>query len=95
MNSYFCDIKNLCKINDIRDISVVSKECVIVNADRSFLLKNNICIYSGFGLEELDENNFYGCDYEFEDRDNDWCIVNVQNGTIPVHGKCGKVYLIK
>lgn len=61
----------------------------------TFVVCNGNCVYRGYKLDKIDYNNFYGADYEFEDRENNWCIVNMKNGTIPVHGKCREVYLIK
>ena len=84
------------EINYVSGVSVLSKDCVIIEAEHeTFVFRHGECIYSGFRLDKLDENNFYGADYNFEDKKNNWCVVNVTNGTIPVHGKCGEVYLIK
>ena len=94
LNPYY--ISEHSEINDVSRVSVLSKDCVIIEAEHeTFVFRQGECIYRGFRLDKLDENNFYGADYNFEDRENDWCIVNMKKGTIPVHGKCGEVYLIK
>ena len=61
----------------------------------TFVIYNGECIYRGYELDKIDDNNFYGADHEFEDRENNWCIVNMKNGTIPVHGEVGSIFLIK
>ena len=94
LNPYY--ISEHSEINYGSGVSVLSKDCVIINAEHeTFVFRHGECIYRGFRLDKLDENNFYGADYHFEDKENNWCVVNVTNGTIPVHGKCGEVYLIK
>ena len=94
LNPYY--ISEHSEINYVSGVSVLSKDCVIIEAEHeTFVFRHGECIYSGFRLDKLDENNFYGADYNFEDKKNNWCVVNVTNGTIPVHGKCGEVYLIK
>lgn len=94
LNPYY--ISEHSEINDVSGVSVLSKDCVIIEAKHeTFIFRHGECIYRGFRLDKLDENNFYGADYNFEDKENNWCVVNVTNGTIPVHGECGEVYLIK
>ena len=94
LNPYY--ISEHSEINYGSGVSVLSKDCVIINAEHeTFVFRHGECIYRGFRLDKLDENNFYGAYYNFEDKENNWCVVNVTNGTIPVHGKCGEVYLIK
>ena len=84
------------EINAVSRVSVLSKDCVIIEAEHeTFVFRQGECIYRGFRLDKLDENIFYGADHNYEDIDNYWCLINVKNGTIPVHGKCGAVYLIK
>ena len=94
LNPYY--ISKHSEINDVSRVSVLSKDCVIIEAEHeTFVFRQGECIYRGFRLDKLDENNFYGADYNFEDKVNNWCLIDVKNGTIPVHGKCGEVYLIK
>ena len=94
LNPYY--ISEHSEINDVSRVSVLSKDCVIIEAEHEiFVFRQGECIYRGFRLDKLDENNFYGADYNFEDKENNWCLIDVKNGTIPVHGKCGEVYLIK
>ena len=68
---------------------------IICEEHQTYVICNNKCIYRGYKLEKLDKNNFSGADYNFKDHDNNWCIVDIKNGCIPVHGECGNVYLIK
>ena len=77
--------------------NVVSDKCIIVDCGEysSYVIYDGQCIYSGFRLEDVDADNYYGADYMFEDNENRWCIVNVDKGNIPVHGPCGSVFLIK
>ncbi len=94
LNPYY--ISEHSEINEGSRVFVLSKDCVIVEAEHeTFVFRKGENIYRGFRLDKLDETNFYGADYDFEDRENNWCIVNTKNGTIPAHGKCGEVYLIK
>lgn len=76
---------------------VVSDKCIIVQCGdyRSYVIYDEQCVYSGFRLEEVDMNNYYGADDKFEEDDNHWCIVNVDKGNIPVYGACGRVYVVK
>ena len=60
-----------------------------------FVVCNGICVYRGHNLDKVDDYNFYGVDNNFEDKENNWCIVNTKNGLIPVHGKVRSVYIIK
>lgn len=68
---------------------------ILRSRHETFVVCNGDCVYRGYKLDKIDDSNFYGADYNFEDNENNWCIVNIEKGTIPVHGKCGEVYLIK
>lgn len=77
--------------------NVVSDKCIVVDCGKysSYVIYDGQCIYSGFRLKDVDADNYYGVDHMFEDNENNWCIVNVDKGNIPVHGACGSVFLIK
>ena len=92
LNHYFSEHS---EINDVSSVFDLSKDYMIINSELTFVFRRGECIYRGYRLDKLDEYNFYGANYNFEDNENDWCIVNVKSGTIPVHGACGEVYLIK
>lgn len=76
---------------------VVSDKCIVVECGeyRSYVIYDEQCVYSGLRLREVDMNNYYGADNLFEDNENNWCIVNLDKGNIPIHGACGNVFLIK
>ena len=90
--NYACDyVKSDTNLN----IEITPNNTIILRSRyETFVVCNGNCVYLGH-LDKVDEYNFYGVDNDFEDKENNWCIVNTKNGLIPVHGKSGKVYLIK
>ena len=92
--NYACDyVKSDTNLN-IEKITP-NNTIILYSMYETFVVCNGNCVYRGHSLDKVDDYNFYGADNNFEDKENNWCIINVKNGTIPVHGKCRAVYLIK
>ena len=92
--NYACDyVKSDTNLN----IEKITPNNTIILRSRyeTFVVCNGNCVYRGHNLHKVDDYNFYGVDNDFEDKENNWCIVNTKNGLIPVHGKVRSVYIIK